>query len=325
MLRIALRLTYEREPIVAAFRDARDTTLIEIAATAELAAGLAEADILIASGDKYDHDAVAAMRVAARRPRLIQVTSTGTDMARALGLPRGTTLANAGSNWAPTVADHALAMMLGLARRLHLAERQRAAHRWSWSERADHVEALEDATVLCLGFGGIGREVAKRARAFGARVIAVTRRGDAEADADRAVPVSAWHEELPEADFVVVAVPLTPETRRIVGAAAFGRMKRTAFLINVARGPVVDEVALIAALAERRIAGAGLDVFEIEPLPAASPLWRFDNVILTPHFAGYGGRKTMRRLGEICRDNADRFRAGVPLKTEVDAADFPRW
>ncbi len=244
---------------------------------------------------------------------------------RALGLPEGAIFANAGSVWAPTVADHALAMMLGLIRRLPACERNRAESRWARNEIAVGLSALEDATVLCVGFGGIGREVAIRARAFGARVIAATRSGKAGPEADSAVTMSGLHAALREADIVVVAVALADTTRHLIDAAALAGMKRTALLVNVARGPIVDEAALVAALAEKRIAGAGLDVFGVEPLPASSPLWGFDNVILTPHVGGYGGRKTRERLAQLCRDNVDRFRAGQPLKNLIDTTGYPRW
>jgi phosphoglycerate dehydrogenase-like enzyme len=143
----------------------------------------------------------------------------------------------------------------------------------------------------------------------------VTRRGRPVREAARVYAVSALPRALSEADFVVVLLPLTDETRGIIGAAALGAMKPTAWLINIARGAVVDETALLAALEKRRIAGAVLDVFDREPLPPSHPLWKLDNVVVTPHISG---PSTPDEIAPVFNDNLARYLAGRPLRHVVD-------
>jgi len=147
------------------------------------------------------------------------------------------------------------------------------------------------------------------------RVLGVTRRGRPVREAARVYPVSAMARALGEADFVVVLLPLTDATRGIVGAAALDAMKSTAWLINIARGAVVDEAALLAALEQKRIAGAVLDVFDREPLPPSHPLWKLDNVVVTPHISG---PSTPDEIAPIFNDNLARYLAGRPLRHVVD-------
>jgi len=147
------------------------------------------------------------------------------------------------------------------------------------------------------------------------RVIGVTRRGRPVREAVRVYPVSAMGRALGEADFVVVLLPLTPDTRGIIGAGALDAMKPSAWLINIARGAVVDETALLGALDRKQIAGAVLDVFDREPLPPSHPLWKLDNVVVTPHISG---PSTPDEIAPIFNDNLARYLAGRPLRHVVD-------
>jgi len=189
------------------------------------------------------------------------------------------------------------------------AQRQR---RW-----LDHVlpDRLFGKTLTIVGLGDIGRDIARAARGLGMRVLGVTRRGRPVREAARVYPVSAMARALGEADFVVVLLPLTTETRGIIGAAALDAMKPSAWLINIARGAVVDEAALLAALERRQIAGAVLDVFDREPLPPSHPLWKLDNVVVTPHISG---PSTPDEIAPVFNDNLARYLAGRPLRHVVD-------
>jgi len=186
-----------------------------------------------------------------------------------------------------------------------------------WEGRRSSGE-LCGKTLGIVGLGGIGSEVAKRAKAFGMRVIATRRRPDRRsefADEVRGADELGWL--LGESDFVAVCSALTHETRHLIGAEELKRMKATAYLINIGRGGLVDEGALVAALRGGEIAGAGLDVFEREPLPSESPLWEMPNVMITPHDAGSSPR-SHERLMEVFLENLRRYVAGEPLLNVVD-------
>jgi len=198
---------------------------------------------------------------------------------------RGIPLATAGNANAGTVAEHALYLMLALAKRGPALDRAVRAGAWP---RAFGAIELRGLACLVVGYGRIGREIARRAAAFGMRIVVADPNVPAAAVAgDGYVPAESLERGLRQADFVAVACALAPATRGLIGAGAFAAMKPTAFVVNVARGPVVDEEALVAALRERRIAGAGLDVLELEPPPRDHPLFALDNVVLTPHTAAY--------------------------------------
>jgi phosphoglycerate dehydrogenase-like enzyme len=166
-----------------------------------------------------------------------------------------------------------------------------------------------------VGLGDIGGSIAKLARALGMQVIGVTRSGRASRDALRVYRTKALRAALARAAFAVLTLPLSDETRGLVGAAELAAMKPTAWLLNLARGPIVDEAALLEALRGRRIAGAVLDVFDTEPLPTDHPLWGLDNVVVTPHISG---PSTPREIGPIFNDNLRRYTANRPLRHTVD-------
>jgi phosphoglycerate dehydrogenase-like enzyme len=246
---------------------------------------LPTADVLVVSG-LWRNDLV---RIATKL-KFIQSISAGTDQYDAALLRgRGIRLASAAGVNAYAVAEHAMALMLALARRLPEARDNQNARRWRGmiSEIAAREDQLTGKTLLIVGIGRIGARLARLAKAFDMRVIAVRRdpaRGAGGADAvhghDR------LQELLGQADVVALTCPLTPDTENLIDAAALAAMKPSAHLINVARGRVVDEAALIEALQQRRIAGAALDVTREEPLAAASPLWTLPQVLITPHSAG---------------------------------------
>jgi phosphoglycerate dehydrogenase-like enzyme len=218
------------------------------------------------------------------------------------------------------IGAHIMAFVLAFARDLHTYLPQQMRREYRAKPLDAGVVHLPEATALILGVGGIGGEAARLAKAFGMRVIGVdARRTDKPEGVDGLYGPTELDALLPHADFVIMTVPHTPATEGMMDRARLKRMKPTAFLINIGRGMTVRLDDLAAALGAGEIAGAGLDVFEIEPLPASHALWSAPNVLLTPHTAGYGPYLDDRRL-DILIDNCRRFAAGEPLRNVVDKA-----
>jgi phosphoglycerate dehydrogenase-like enzyme len=270
-------------------------------------------------------------RLLARAPRLRYVHSASTGVARMLtpaARERGIVFTNARGVFSRPIAEYVLMMILAVSRRLPgLLELQRER---TW-QPLEGVE-LRDVTVGIVGLGSIGRAVGALATAFGCRVVAVRRRSAAgstgsgpddesrsfgEVMLDRVGGPEALQELLAESDFVVLAAPLTPETENMIDGRALEAMKPGAWLINVARGRLVDERALVAALREGRIGGAVLDTFREEPLAPTSPFYDLPNVIVTPHTSWSSGRVLDRSVELFC-DNLRRYAAGEPLLNVVD-------
>lgn len=232
------------------------------------------------------------------------------------------------------IGEYVLASILAWTRKLpELFDLQRKCE-WPsdrWTRYAP--SELRGATMGIVGYGSIGREVGRLAKAFGMRVLAVKRRVESPSeqgayevngvgDADGALPAVLYspaqlRQMLAQCDYVVLAVPLTHETRGMIGEEELRAMKRTTYLVNIARGEVCDESALIHALQSGWIAGAGLDVFTKEPLPENSPLWTMPNVILTPHLSGFSPNYEQRAADIFC-ENLRRYMAGQPLLNVVD-------
>ena len=264
----------------------------------------AEADVLVLSG-LWDN----AMLEQTSRLRFVQVCAAGYerfDLARLAAM--GVRAASGRGVNANAVAEHAMALMLALVRHIHTGRDHQRARHWrgmisSLDEREDE---LAGKRLLVYGLGGIGSRLALLARAFGMHVCGVRRDTRVRPDAvDELHSPDALLRLLPEVDFVVLACPLTDETRGVVGARALEAMRRGAFLVNVARGGCVDEPALVAALRAGEIAGAGIDVTADEPLPPDSPLWDLENVVLTPHTAGET-RRYEDNVIDILLENVDR-------------------
>jgi phosphoglycerate dehydrogenase-like enzyme len=218
------------------------------------------------------------------------------------------------------IAAHIMAFVLAFARGLHYYIPRQLRREWKREPLDTGVVHLPESTALIVGVGGIGAETARLAAAFGIHVMGVdARRRDAPPGVLKLDGPDALDSLLPLADFVILTVPHTPDTEGFMHRARFQRMKRSAFFINIGRGMTTRLDDLVAALNAGEIAGAALDVFEQEPLPADHPLWTMPNVLLTPHSAGFGPYLDDRRL-EILIDNARRFVAGEPLRNVVDKA-----
>jgi phosphoglycerate dehydrogenase-like enzyme len=282
----------------------------EVRTLDELERRIAEADVVVVSGLWRN-----ALLDRTQRLRFIQSIGAGIDQFDQDKLKAcGVRLASARGVNARAVAEHAMALVLALARKLPEARDNQARHHWRGmiSEIGEREDELGGRTLLIVGLGGIGSRLAELARAFGLSVIGVKRNpaigGEA---ADSVHAMAELGALLPQADFVVLTCPLNAETTRVIDAGALSRMKRSAYLVNVARGGCVDEPALIGALRDHAIAGAAIDVTAEEPLPPTSPLWDFRNVLITPHTAGET-QKYEDSVLDILVDNLNRLWRGEP-------------
>lgn len=258
----------------------------------------------------------------ARAPKLVWAHSPGAGVEWILSMPelvraKRIVLTNSRGVHGPVIAEHAMAMLLALTRNLAFYREGQRGGRWLGDPPRPSL-ALRGRTMFVVGLGGIGSEIAARAHAFGMRVIA-TRRTDAPAPSHiaRVGKPADLHAFLAEADVVVICVPLTRETERLFDDRAFAAMKKGAFLLNVARGRIVDTDALRRALRSGKLAGAGLDVTDPEPLPADHPLWKDPNVLITPHVSS-DAELTRERRTALFRENLRRFGARKPLLNVVD-------
>ncbi|HXJ21834.1 MAG TPA: D-2-hydroxyacid dehydrogenase [Polyangia bacterium] len=282
------------------------------------ARALPEADVVVAG--RLADEALAS----ARRLRWFSSVAAGLDdiVTPAL-LARGVVVTNASGVHGPNVAEHLMAMILMFTRGFPKLFRAQLARRWerALNSRSDGPGELTGQTLLIVGLGRIGEALAARARPFGMRLVGVkhdpSRRHDGDVAVDELVALDALDAALERADHVCLTVPLTPATRHLIDARRLARMRPGAFLYNVSRGAVIDQAALVEALRAGKLAGAGLDVFEEEPLPATSPLWDLENVILTPHVAGVTPLY-YQRAAALFAGNLERFLAGHPLENRYE-------
>jgi phosphoglycerate dehydrogenase-like enzyme len=228
---------------------------------------------------------------------------------------------------ARSIAEHVIGVTIALARRLPVAMRAQIAHRWAQDDLegpASGVRSLDGLRMTIVGLGSIGMEIVKLATPFGIRVSGIRRRPEREGDtwsakalAERVLTPDGLPDLLTRSDVVVLAVPHTPETKQIIGRAEIDPMPRGAFLINIARGKLIDDGAVIEALKDGRLGGAALDVFTREPLESTSPYWDLPNVIITPHTSG-AMQDYWTPLVALFSDNLRRFEKGEPLLNVVD-------
>jgi phosphoglycerate dehydrogenase-like enzyme len=270
----------------------------------------------------------------ARGLKWIQLLSAGAD--HALGGPlKGSAIpvTTASGIHATPIAEYTMASMLAHAHRIHLAIRAQIRHEWMRSGAfMASVDEIRGRTIGIIGYGSIGRETARLAGAFGMAVLALKRNPAERADPgwcqaglgdpEGKIPARFFgpgerEAILSESDYVSVTLPLTDDTRKFIGGREFAAMKAGAYIVNIGRGEVIDERAMAAALSAGKIGGAGLDVFEHEPLEAESPLWDLENVILTPHISG-ANRGYMDKACQLFAENLKRFAASRPLLNLVD-------
>lgn len=277
---------------------------------AGIAVALERADVAVLAGDLDERF------LRAPRLRWVHCDHAGLNRsARPEVFERGLLVTSSAGRSSPALAEHALFFMLALAYNFPAFYEAQRAHRWGVRGQ-EGMRALYGRTVGIVGVGHTGMELAVRAKACGMRVLGYRRRATAPPPGvDRLYSAGrgdSLDDLLRESDFVVLAVPLSDATYHLIGARELALMKPTAYLVNMARGPIVDEAALLAALYEGRLAGAGLDTFAQEPLPLDSPLWDAPRTLITPHVTPQVPDRTGRSVHIIC-ENVRRYRAGEPL------------
>jgi glyoxylate/hydroxypyruvate reductase A len=287
---------------------AHEVALRVCATEAEATAVIGEADVV------YAWQFPPALYGKASRLRWLQVMGAGVDWALVPELPSRVTVTRAPGIFGPWMSEYVLGWCSWVTQRMETYRAAQREHRW----RSDVLPGrLRGKTMTLVGVGDIGREIARVARAVGLHVIGVSRSGARVPAVERVYRPGHLARALAAADFVVVVVPLTAKTRALIDDAAFAAMRPGAWLLNIGRGAVVDEAALLRALQAQRIAGAILDVFPTEPLPADHLLWRLDNVVITPHVAG---PSTSDEIAPVFNDNLARYLRGRPLQHVVDRA-----
>ena len=292
---------------------APDCEIIPITAEGEVQGDLEDAEVLFL---RWGLGRETFQRLAASIPNLrwVHTISAGVDHVLFPELASSdTVLTNASGVFNVPIAETVLTYMLAVVKRLPEFLEQQRAHRW----HKLGLQELRGRTVGILGLGDIGTEVARLCRAFGMHVVGMRRHPRPSEHADEVLPPDRLHDLLGRSDFVVITLPLTSETRGLIGRAELAAMKPDGWLINIARGAIVDEEALIEALRERRIGGACLDVFAEEPLPEDSPLWDLPNVIITPHNS-WSSPHIQEREIELFLENLRRYVSGEPLLNVVD-------
>jgi phosphoglycerate dehydrogenase-like enzyme len=284
---------------------------------AGIAAALQRADVAVLGGDLDERF------LDAPRLRWIHCDHAGLNRsARPEVFARGLLVTSSAGRSSPVLAEHAILFMLALAYRLTAFLEAQRAHRWGVPDQ-DSLRGLYGRTVGIVGLGNTGAELATRCQAMGMRVLGYRRRDVAVPGVDRLWSAAAGDgldDLLAESDFVVLAVPLSDATHHLIGERELRLMRPGAVLVNMARGAVIDEAALLRALREGRIAGAGLDTFAQEPLPATSELWDAPNTLITPHVTPQVPDRTGRSL-EIIVENVRRYRAGEPLLNQLQPED----
>jgi phosphoglycerate dehydrogenase-like enzyme len=285
---------------------------VAVASPGELDRVLPEADILLLSNRTCTPETGAALRKhQAGKLRWIHFTSAGLERGIEMGLPTHLPITTSAGAKAPVIAEHAMTLLLAMMRRLPELRRAQTGHRWIRQEINRRMASLEGATVAVIGLGAVGGALTRRLKAFDARVIGVSR-ARTDVPVDRLFSREAPGEALALADAAIVTTNADASSFHLIGRAELAAMKPGGVIVNVARGAIIDEAALLEALASGRLAGAGLDVVETEPLPADSPLWDLPNLLITPHVAG-GGATGYSRLREIFGENLRRLGTGEAL------------
>ncbi|MFN6464405.1 MAG: D-2-hydroxyacid dehydrogenase [Nostoc sp. DedVER02] len=291
-----------------------DINVVEVDSEGNLDGDVSDAEVYV-NGFYLKASTLEKVLTAAPRVRWQQSPSAGVNhILTPTFLQKDIVLTNGAGVHAIPISEFVLAFMLYHAKNLRKLQTLQDAHTWV---RGVFLEELADATLLILGTGNIGQAIASRAKAFGVKVWGSRRHPEPLPNFDKIVGADEWRSLLPAADYVVIATPLTPETKGLIDEAALRSMRQSAYLINIARGAIVDEAALLTALREGWIAGAGLDTVATEPLPPESPLWSLPNAFITPHCSALSPR-LRERIAQLFLDNLKRYQTGQPLRNVVD-------
>ena len=284
---------------------------------AELGAALPGAEILITTNRVYTPDNAAIIREKGTALKWIAFLTSGIDKALSSGLPSGCIVTNVAGLRAFAVSEHAYSLMLGLMRRVRDTEAARASAFWTRDKTSPSLDNLAGKHMVIVGTGAIGQDIARKAKAFDMRVTGISRATTPLDNFDALRPRSELVAAAREADVLMVAAMYDETTHAMISREVIDALGPKAIVVNIARGLLVDETALVDALVAGRIGGAGLDVMEVEPLPASSPLWTHPNVMMTPHMGGAGSKGTGATHGSMFADNLKLWLAGKPLEKVV--------
>lgn len=279
----------------------------------ELARELPDAEILLTANGVYGADTAKLVRDAGKALRWIHFKTSGVDKVVKLGLPTGILITNSPGLSASCHVAHAMGMLLVLTRCFRRIDADRTLKRWTRNEMGQHMVSLVGKTMVIVGFGAMGQEMARYAKTFGMKVVVVSRQANPGPHVDEVVGRESLRQVLPQADVVSMCAALTADTRHILGPTELACMKPSAYVVNVARGELVDEMAMADALLTGRLAGAALDVFSDEPPAEDHPFWVLDNVVMTPHVSG-AGFDSNHKATEIMLDNLKRYLAKQELQ-----------
>jgi phosphoglycerate dehydrogenase-like enzyme len=310
------RLQLARQQVLDALRAVPEADLAVVQTLAELLVALkgAEALILYDAPPEQARQVVDALSARGNTVRWMHFLTAGREGFDAVGLPAGVAVSYPHGCVAPTVAEHAMTLLLALVRRVPAMLEQQAKRNWSRQDVSAKATSVEGKVMAIVGYGQIGREIARRARAFGIRTVAVSRTRKSDEWLDESFALSELDQVLDRADIVMLTIALTPETHHLFDRRRLAACKSGVVLINVARGGLVDQQALAAALISGEVGAAGLDVVDPEPLPASDPLWAAPNLIISPHFAGGGSEVSQMRLAESAAGNLKRLIQSEPLQ-----------
>ncbi|MEX2451791.1 MAG: D-2-hydroxyacid dehydrogenase [Rhodospirillales bacterium] len=316
-MKVLYSLTFETPIFDALMKKHPDLSCVRIDSDDDVRRECPDADVFIVAGSHYNKKVAGILNEHAKKLRWIQATSDGLDKFVIPGIPDGVMITNTSGTKGSTIAEHAMGLLIALHQCIPEFERMRVTRQWDRVTVRPKIGSIEGQTIVTAGYGTIGKEVARKAKAFDAYVIALNRSGKNDGEADEVFTVDKLRDILPKADALFMCMPFTKQTQGLIGAAELALLKPTAVVINVARGELIDTDALVAALKNGQIAGAGLDVIDPEPLPADHPLWDFENVIISPHAAAHGG-PLYERMSELFADNIERFMKGEPLRNVVN-------
>jgi len=302
---------YAHDELLEATQSISGVTVVT-ASPEDLRQKIRDADILVVGNRSYNADIASILKETPKHLRFIQFSTSGTERALQFGMPPDVLAAAAPGVKAASVAEHAVSLILADFRCHHSSALAQSDAQWRREAINGNCRNLEDATVVIVGLGAIGLDVARKLRAFDCHIVGVSRSVQPSPFLDESIPFAQIDAALARADVVVLCVPATADTDGLIDAARLSRMKTDALLVNVARGELVDEDALVAALADGGIRAAALDVARYEPLASESLLWALPNVRITPHVAG-SGRGGGGRFKAILIENLRRLEAGEPL------------
>ena len=296
-----------------------DVTFTEIDGAEEARKAIGESEVLVIHTGGYTQAFADVVNGgAARKLRWIHFTTSGIDGALTVGaFPKGTLVTNSAGLRGNNVSDHAFALLLFLARGFRKVEQARLKRDWIREEMWGQIAGLETLTLAIMGLGAIGQAAARKAKAFDMCVLGISKGYQPDRLVDEVYPYERLKKALARADAFLISAPSDARTRGLIDADKLGAMKKTAWLINIARGDIVVEKDLVAACRDGTIAGAGLDATDPEPLPATSELWKLENVMISPHIGGAGSHSNEPML-KIFADNLDLFRKGKPLNNPLD-------